>query len=181
VAVHARDVECLDIQGVRARARTHETLTQHLFLLVVIVARGTAAGARSGRGVIVAAAVVGALDLVLLEGAAGGDPPHLRRLGFPQPHPAAAAPSIHPDRGRRREARVWGWGGGSRRKGRMGTDEKSREALFDAEDETELRSCAIQAYSSAPIVSYFSFTKNESLLFFLFDLEKKIILYVERD
>jgi hypothetical protein len=166
VAVHAGDVECLDIQGVRARARTHETLTQHLFLLVGIVARATAAGARSGRGVIVAAAaaaaVVGALDLVLLEGAAGGDPPHLRRLGFPQPHPAAAAPRIHPDRGRRREARAWGGGlvpRGSRGKGMGRRDEKSREALLDAE-ESELRSCAIQAYSSTPIVFYFSFAKK---------------------
>jgi hypothetical protein len=69
VVVHTGNVQRLDVQGVDARARTNETLAQHLFLLVVIIiARATAAGDQGSRRVVVASAVVGAVDLVLLEG-----------------------------------------------------------------------------------------------------------------
>jgi len=180
VAVHAGHIERLNVEGIGARARAHEALAQHLVLLVaavVVVRAPAAAGARgSRRGV--GAAVVGALDLVLLAGAARHHPPHLRRLHLTQ-SPAAAAPGLHPDRGgegrgaRVAEACFFGFrccGGVEKGKGR---DEEGGNGGGGCRGETELQSAAVSCqlwelgYSSPPTFIFLVFLYMEKI-FLLF-------------
>lgn len=151
VAVHAGDIERLDVEGVGARARAHEALAQHLVLIVavivvVVVRAPVAAGARGGhRGVCSAATVVGALDLVVLAGAARDHPAHLRRLRLPQPPPAA--PGLHPDRGGfgtgaracRDSAAATGSGGDALGEAWVWRGGKGKKGNGDCRGETELQ------------------------------------------
>lgn len=189
MAVHACDVLRLDVQRVGARAGAHEPLAEHLRLLVVVVGvRAAAAGARGGRRG--AAPAVGALDLVLLVGAARHHPPHLRRLRLPQPHPAAAAAAagaaaaaasgLHLGRrGRRRwPARGCGVRTGSvkRRRTAEGEDRSGGEEdagewrVIETESAVAGDSCRLRLFPSSFFTPHFSALNTVNLCFYFLPL-----------